>query len=173
MSSGRGFETDCPIDLTASVSPVIAAFIAELTSQHLNFLSRCHRHSMSQYHNTRNKSISQFQEYRLRYHASVEDDTKRVQSALCTRMRIVFSLIRLWPKTSECEKKVIVVSTATGCDVTNCATTSHGFNKQDQNLQCFSRNRRNASAIGSKPSLIFKIPVCRLSQSLQLPPLLR
>ena len=52
------------------------------------------------YRNTRNKSISQFQEYRLRYHASVEDDTKRVQSALCTRMRIVFSSIRLGPKTS-------------------------------------------------------------------------
>ena len=32
--------------------------------------------------------------------ASVEDDTKRVQSALCTRMRIVFFSIRLGPKTS-------------------------------------------------------------------------
>ena len=28
MSSGRGFDTDCPIVLTASVSPVTAAFIA-------------------------------------------------------------------------------------------------------------------------------------------------
>ena len=40
-----------------------------------------------------------------------------------------FLVIRLGPKTSECEKTVIVVSTATGCDVTNCATTFHGFNK--------------------------------------------
>ena len=38
-------------------------------------------------------------------------------------------MIRLGPKTSECEKNVIFVSTATSCDVTNCATTLHGFNK--------------------------------------------
>ena len=76
----------------------------KLTSQHLDFLSRCHGHSISQYRNTRNRSISQFQEYLLRYHASVEDDTKRVQSALCTRMRIVFSSIRLGPKTSVCRE---------------------------------------------------------------------
>ena len=30
MSSGHGFDTDCPIVLTASVSPDIAAFIAVL-----------------------------------------------------------------------------------------------------------------------------------------------
>ena len=36
--------------------------------------------------------------------ASVEDDTKRVQSALCTRMRIVFYAIRLGPKTSVCRE---------------------------------------------------------------------
>ena len=88
------------------------------SSQHLDFLSRCHRHSISQYHNIRNNSISQFQEYRLRYHASVEDDTKRVQSALCTRMRIVLYAIRLGPKTSVYEMNVNVVSTVTGCDVT-------------------------------------------------------
>ena len=40
-----------------------------------------------------------------------------------------FLLIRLGPRTSECEKIVTVVSTVTGCDVTNCATTLHGFNK--------------------------------------------
>ena len=49
-------------------------------------LAACHRHSISQYHITRNKSISQFQEYLLRYHARVGNDAKRVQSALCTRM---------------------------------------------------------------------------------------
>ena len=39
-----------------------------------------------------------------------------------------FLVIQLGPKTSECEKNVTVVSTVTGCDVTNCATL-HGFNK--------------------------------------------
>ena len=38
-------------------------------------------------------------------------------------------VIRLGPKTSECEKNVTVVSTVTDCDVINCATTLHGFNK--------------------------------------------
>ena len=37
--------------------------------------------------------------------------------------------IRLGPKTSECEKNVTVVSTVTGCDVTNCATTLQGSTK--------------------------------------------
>ena len=37
--------------------------------------------------------------------------------------------IRLRPKTSVYHMKVIVVSTASGCDVTNCATTLQGFNK--------------------------------------------
>ena len=40
-----------------------------------------------------------------------------------------FLVIRLGPKTSKCEKNVTVVSTVTGCDETNCATTLHGFNK--------------------------------------------
>ena len=48
----------------------------------------------------------------------MEDDTKRVQSALCTRMRIVFSLIRLGPKTSVYELYVTVMSTVPSCDVT-------------------------------------------------------
>ena len=56
--------------------------------------------------------------------ARVEDDTNTVQSALCTRMRIVFTEIRLGPKTSVHEKDVTVVSTAVSvCDVTDCATT--------------------------------------------------
>ena len=40
-----------------------------------------------------------------------------------------FLVIRLGPKTSEYEKNVTAMSTVTGCDVTNCATTLHGFNK--------------------------------------------
>ena len=40
-----------------------------------------------------------------------------------------FHDIRLGPKTSVYHVKVIVVSTASGCDVTNCATTLQGFNK--------------------------------------------
>ena len=35
-----------------------------------------------------------------------------------------FLVIRLGPKTSECEKSVTVVSSVTSCEVTNCATTS-------------------------------------------------
>ena len=49
----------------------------------------------------------------------------RCKSALCTTD---FHLIRLGPKTSECEKYVSVNSTVTGCEVSNCATTFHGFN---------------------------------------------
>ena len=45
-----------------------------------------------------------------------------------------FLVIRLGPKTSECEKNVIVMSTVTGCEVSNCATTLHGFNKHVRNL---------------------------------------
>ena len=62
--------------------------------------------------------------------ARVRSNAKRVQ-VRCAHwmMRVVFSAIRLGPKTSECEKHVSVKSTATGCDVTNCATTLQGFNK--------------------------------------------
>ena len=41
-----------------------------------------------------------------------------------------FLVIRLGPKTSVYERHDSVKSTVTGCDVTNCATTLHGFNKQ-------------------------------------------
>ena len=44
-------------------------------------------------------------------------------------------MIRLGPTTSECEKNVTVVSTVSGGDVTNCATTVHGFNKQNRKVQ--------------------------------------
>ena len=55
---------------------------------------------------------------------------KTCSSALCTMDDAsYFLVIRLEPKTSECEKNVTVVSTVTGCDLTNCATTIHGFNK--------------------------------------------
>ena len=53
---------------------------------------------------------------------------KTCLSALCAVDDASYLLvIRL--KTSECEKNVTVVSTVTGCDVTNCATTLHGFNE--------------------------------------------
>ena len=51
--------------------------------------------------------------------------------ALCTvDDTCCFHDIRLGPKTSECEKHVSVKSTVTSCDVTYCATTLQGFNKQ-------------------------------------------
>ena len=58
-----------------------------------------------------------------------ENDAKRVQ-VRCAQwmMRLVFSSIRLGPKTSVYRVKVMS-STATGCDVTHCATTLQGFNK--------------------------------------------
>ena len=95
---------ECEIQSSKSLPGAYGSGFPTLMSsgRHLDFLSRCHRHSISQYCNTRNRSISQFQEYLLRYHASVEDDTKRVQSALCTRMKIIFYAIRLGPKTSVC-----------------------------------------------------------------------
>ena len=42
-----------------------------------------------------------------------------------------------------------------------------------QNLQCFPRNRRNASAIGSRTSLISSNPAGRFQKSLRILPLLR
>ena len=55
---------------------------------------------------------------------------KTCSSALCTMDdESFFLVIRLGPKTSECEKNVTAVSTVTGCEVTNCAATLHGFNK--------------------------------------------
>ena len=51
--------------------------------------------------------------------------------ALCTvDDASYFLVIRLGPKTSECEKNVIVMSTVTSCEVSNCAATFHRFNKQ-------------------------------------------
>ena len=65
-----------------------------------------------------------------------------------------FLVIRLGPKTSECEKNVTVVSTVTGCDVTNCATTFHGFNKQRSSgiqLFCFSQAHKIGTNVCDPP----------------------
>ena len=68
---------------------------------------------------------------------------KTCSSALCTMDDAsYFLMIRLGPKTSECEKNVTVVSTVTGCDVTNCAATLHGLNKQFLYFR-FLKKRRN------------------------------
>ena len=40
---------------------------------------------------------------------------------------MLFSRYPTWPKTSVYHVNVIVVSAASGCDVTNCATTLQGF----------------------------------------------
>ena len=67
---------------------------------------------------------------RVGEHARVGNNTKTCKCALCTvDDTCCFHDIRLGPKTSVCEMNVNVVSTVTGCDVTNCATTLHGFNK--------------------------------------------
>ena len=55
---------------------------------------------------------------------------RKTYNALCTvDDASSFLAIRLGPKTSVCEKHVSVKSTVSGCDVTNCGTTSQGFNK--------------------------------------------
>ena len=145
--------------------------LVKLTSQHLNFLSGCHRHSMSQYHNTRNKSISQFQEYLLRYHARVGSDAKRVQSALCTRMRIVFYAIRLGPKTSECEKNVTVVSTVPGCDVTTVQQHYTGSTSTPPRVASLCQIREASLVALRKFSQIYAcshVSIVRLVQSITL-----
>ena len=52
-----------------------------------------------------------------------------MRCAPCVDDTSCFHDIRLGPKTSVYHMKVIVVSTASGCDVTYCATTLQGFNK--------------------------------------------
>ena len=94
--------------------------LLELKSQQLDFLSGCHHHS-----------TPQVQDNGLRYHARVGNDTKTCSSALCTMDDTsYFLVIRLGPKTSECEKSVIVMSTVPGCEVSNGATSLNGFKKQ-------------------------------------------
>ena len=77
QTSVRVVESPSPLLVIVSLfSPKQDEQLIKLTSLHLDILSRCHRHSIFDYHNIRIKSISQFQEYLLRYHASVGDDTK-------------------------------------------------------------------------------------------------
>ena len=91
-------------------------------------------------------------------HATVPGDCiDRVTSqhgALCTLDDgSYFIVIRLGPKTSECEKNVTVVSTVTGGDVTNCATTVHGFNEHASSRGCVRFARR--PSLHRKISLIY------------------
>ena len=106
-----------------------------------------------------------------------------------------FLLIRLGPKTSECEKSVAVASTVTGCDVTNCATTLHGFNKHASSrreavsdsrgvLRCAEKNHKIAhmyrsfdsptftirSACNSSLSHVSIVPVARRTRPTELCP---
>ena len=106
-----------------------------------------------------------------------------------------FLLIRLGPKTSQCEKSVAVASTVTGCDVTNCATTLHGFNKHASSrreavsdsrgvLRCAEKNSQNCSlvsiirlvhftirsACNSSLSHVSVVPVARRTRPTELCP---
>ena len=69
-----------------------------------------------------------------------------------------FLVIRLGPKTSECEKNVTVVSTATGFDVTNCATTLHGFNKHASSRREAVPDSRGVPRCTEKNSQIYACP---------------
>ena len=122
----HGFRESCLRCVHRSARRLLANFnhlcseLIKLTSQHLSFLSRCHRHSISQYRNTRNRSIPHFQDNLLRYPVRMGNHAKRVEVRCALwMMRAYFLVIRLGPKTSLYHMKVIVVSTASGCDVTN------------------------------------------------------
>ena len=134
----HGFRESCHSCVHRSTRRLLTNFhhlcseLIKLTSQHLNFLSRCHRHSTSQYCNTRNKSVPRFQDNLLRYHARMGNHAKRVNVRCALwMMRANFSQSDLGPRRSVYENHVSVKSTVTGCDVIQCATTLQGFNKQD------------------------------------------
>ena len=58
-------------------------------------------------------------------------------------MRIVFSAIRLGPKTSECEKHVSVKSTVTGCDVTTVQQHYKGSTRKKRDTQATKQETGN------------------------------
>ena len=80
-------------------------------------------------------------------------------NALCTTDDAsYFLVIRLGPKTSECEMNVIVKYTVTGCEVSNCAATLHGFNKHA------SSRREAVSGSRGVPGFTEKIYTSTLAQ---------
>ena len=86
---------------------------------------------------------------------------KTCSSALCTMDDAsYFLVIRLGPKTSECEKNVTVVSTVTGCDVTNCATTLHGFNKHASSRREAVSDSRGVPRCTEKNSTNLRLLTC-------------
>ena len=104
----------------------------------------------------------------LRNFARMGNHSKRVQSALCTRMRIVFFAIQLEPKTSECEKHVTVVSSVTGCDVTYCATSLHGFNKHASSRRAAVSDSRGVPRCTEKISKKKKSTLAHMCRSFDL-----
>ena len=75
-------------------------------------------------------------------------------------IRAVFHDIRLGPKTSVYHVKVIVVSTATGCDVTYCATTLQGFNKHASSRRGAVSDSRGVPRCTEKNSTNLRLLTC-------------
>ena len=95
-----GFRESCHRCVHRSARRLLTNFnhlcseLIELTSQHLNFLSRCHHHSISQYRNTR----ITFQDNQLRYHVRMGNHAKRVNVRCALwMMRALFSLSESGP----------------------------------------------------------------------------
>ena len=87
-------------------------------------------------------------------------------SALCTTDDAsYFLVIRLGPKTSECEMNVIVKSTVTGCQVSNCATTLHVFNKHASSRREAVSGSRGVSRFTEN---IFQIYACSVVSIVRL-----
>ena len=68
--------------------------------------------------------------------------------------------IRLGPKTSVYERHLSVKSTATGCDVTNCATTLQGFNKHASSRREAVSDSRGVPRCTEKSSQNLRLLTC-------------
>ena len=145
---------------------------------------------IDQYHNSRITSSATMQEW--------ETTQNGCKCALCTMDDAsYFLVIRLGPRTSECEKNVTVVFAVTGCDVTNRATTLHGFNKHASSRReagsdsrglhrCTEKNSQiyagshvsivplvrftNRSACNSSSSLVSVVPAARRTRLSEISP---
>ena len=135
MSSGRGFDTDCPIVLTASASPDTAAFIAVLddcwrTSIICAVSSSSWRLSIStswadaiatRYPNTAIPGINQYPNSRNTGSATMQEwkTTQNGCKVRCAQGWELFSMRSdLGPRRLCEESNVTVMSTVSGCDVT-------------------------------------------------------
>ena len=131
-SSTRAPQSCCKTDLPSSPCADVSCFLHSVGFSKISETRKTR--SQNNFRNLQNFVFSVGDKLRTTCRdstiARVGNNTNRVQ-VCCAQLddASYFLVIRFGPKTSECEKKVTVVSTVTGCEVTNCATTLHGFNK--------------------------------------------